>query len=92
MTDENKSSEEIAWEEMAKLVLEKDVANVEFQVFIRRLEEDVDKAQRRLDVARIIADTCSATKTRKPRRDKGKTRKTKPVDEDEKKQSPGEQS
>jgi len=69
-----KSSEEIAFEEMARLIQEKESAGVEMQVFIRKLEEEAAQAARRVEVARIVADICVATKTRKPRSDKGKKR------------------
>ena len=79
MTDKNnettKTSEEFAFEEMAELVREKEVMGVEFQVFIRTLEEHALKANRRLEVARMIANISKTTKTRKPRSDRGKKRK-----------------
>lgn len=72
------SAEEFAFEEMAKLIQEKESAGVEFQVFIRQLEEEEAKAVRRVEVARAMANICATTKTRKPRKDKGVRRKPKP--------------
>lgn len=79
--DNDKSAEEFAWEELAKLIQEKERAGVEMQVFIRQLEEEAAKAQRRVEVARAAADVCVTLKTRKTRKDKGKPRKQKPADE-----------
>ena len=70
-----KSAGEFTFEEMAKLIQEKEAAGVEFQVFMRQLEKQAAEAARRVEVVYGMANICAATKTRKPRSDKGKKRK-----------------
>ncbi len=78
---DTKSAEEFSFLELARLIQDKEERGVEFQVFIRQLEEEQVVATRRVEVARLVADVCKATRTRKPRRDKGKKRQPKSQDE-----------
>ena len=74
MADE-KSAEELAFDELAAVVREKDQSGLSFGEYIKRLEELADQAARKLEVARAASETCSATKLRKPRCDRGKPRR-----------------
>jgi hypothetical protein len=75
MADTEKTAEELAFDELAAVVREKDESKLSFSKYIERLEEQADAAARKLEVARAHAETCSATKLRKPRCDIGKPRK-----------------
>jgi hypothetical protein len=75
MVAEEKSAEELAFDELAAVVREKDESGLSFSKYIERLEELADQAARKLEVARAHAETCTATKLRKPRCDRGKPRK-----------------
>ena len=70
--------EELSFQEMARMIQEKEASGLEMQVFIRNLEAEVSRAARRVEVAKMLANVVQATKARKTRSDKGKSRKTKP--------------
>lgn len=74
MTDD-KPAIELAFDELAAVVAEKTKAGISFTEYLKQLEAEVETAERRLELARAAADACEATKTRKPRADKGKPRK-----------------
>ena len=78
MADE-RSAEELAFEELAAVVREKDESGLTFSRYIERLEQLADAAARKLEVARAAAETCSATKLRKPRSDRGMKRRRSPA-------------
>ena len=71
---DDKSAEELAFDELAALVRERDQRGVTFTEFLRQLEREAVAAARRLEVARAHADVCCATKLRKPRCDRGRKR------------------
>jgi hypothetical protein len=75
MDSVDKPAEEIAFDELAAIVREKDELGISFTAYLQKLEKEAEAAQRKLEVARAHADTCSATKLRKPRRDRGTKRK-----------------
>ena len=79
MVAEDKSAEELAFDELAAVVREKDESGLSFSKYIERLEELADQAARKLEVARAHAETCTATKLRKPRCDRGTKRKRSPA-------------
>lgn len=74
MTDD-KPAIELAFDELAAVVAEKTKAGISFTEYLKKLEAEVETAERRLELARAAADACEATKTRKPRSDKGQPRK-----------------
>lgn len=74
MTDD-KPAIELAFDELAAVVAEKTKAGISFTEYLKNLEAEVETAERRLELARAAADACEATKTRKPRSDKGRPRK-----------------
>jgi hypothetical protein len=79
MADAEKTAEELAFDELAAVVREKDESGLSFSKYIERLEEQADAAARKLEVARAASETCSATKLRKPRSDRGTRRKRSPA-------------
>lgn len=74
MDTENKPAVELAFDEFAALIREKDEAGITFSAFLKQLQAEADRANRRLELAKTAADACSATKTRKQRSDRGKKR------------------
>ena len=72
---DDKPALELAFDELAGVVKEKEQAGLSFTEYLRKLEAEVETAERRLELARAAADACEATKTRKPRSDRGKPRK-----------------
>ena len=74
MADE-KPAVELAFDEMAAIVREKDESGLSFDKYLDKLEAEAATAARKLEVAQSVADTCEATKTRKPRKDRGVPRK-----------------
>ena len=78
MADE-KSAEELAFDELAAVVREKDESGLSFSKYIERLRDNADAAARKLEVALAASETCSATKLRKPRCDRGTKRRRSPA-------------
>jgi hypothetical protein len=76
---DEKSAEELAFDELAAVVREKDESGLSFSRYIEQLEALADAAARKLEVARAASDTCSATKLRKPRCDRGTKRRRSPA-------------
>ena len=76
---EEKSAEELAFDELAAVVREKDQSGLSFDQYIKQLENLADQAARKLEVARAASETCSATKLRKPRCDRGTKRRRSPA-------------
>ena len=74
MTDQ--SPMDLAAAELLRIVTEKEAAGLTWDQFVRGLQADVADAQHKLAVALKVQDVCSATKPRKVRADKGKSRKT----------------
>jgi hypothetical protein len=72
---EEKSAVEFAFDELAVIVRDKDALGISFGEYLEQLEALATAANRKLEIARTVADTCEATKTRKPRKDKGIPRK-----------------
>ena len=72
---EDKPAVEIAFDELAEVIRDKDRLSITFGEYLEILQEKADAANRWLEIARTVADTCQATKTRKPRKDKGVSRK-----------------
>ena len=72
---EDKSAIEFAFGELAEIIREKDRLDISFIEYLDQLEAQAAAAARKLEVARSVANTCEATKTRKPRKDKGVSRK-----------------
>ena len=66
---------ELAFTELAAVIREKDELGLTFDEYLKELEKNAGAAARKLDVARAVADVCEATKTRKPRKDRGVPRK-----------------
>lgn len=75
MDSADKPAVEITFDELAEIVREKDQLKVAFPEYLRMLESAAEAAQRKLIIAKCAADTCAATKLRKPRRDRGTKRK-----------------
>lgn len=75
MAEQDKPAVELAFDEMAVIVREKDESGLSFDKYLDKLETEAAMAARKLEVAQSIADTCEATKTRKPRKDRGVPRK-----------------
>lgn len=75
MMTEDKPAIELAFDELAAVVAEKTKAGISFTEYLKQLEAEVETAERRLELARAAADACEATKTRKPRSDRGHPRK-----------------
>ena len=75
MAEQDKPAVELAFDEMAVIVREKDQLGLTFDKYLEQLRYNADAAARKLEVAQSIADTCEATKTRKPRKDRGVPRK-----------------
>ena len=71
----DESAEELAFAELAAIVREVGENRLTFSQYLKRLEQEVETATRKLEVARAHAETCSATKLRKPRCDRGKPRR-----------------
>ena len=80
-TPEDKPANELAFNELAAVIREKDELGMTFDEYIKSLENTSAAAARKLDVARAVADVCEATKTRKPRKDRGVPRKKNGADE-----------
>ena len=74
MTDD-KPAVELAFTELAEIVHEKDSLGLTFDKYLKQLEDIASAAARKLEIARSVADMCEATKTRKPRKDRGVRRK-----------------
>ena len=74
MTDDRPAIE-FAFDELAEIVKDKDALGISFGEYLEQLEAKASAAARKLEIARCVADTCAATKTRKPRKDKGVPRK-----------------
>ena len=72
---EDKPAIEFAFDELASIVRDKDALGISFGEYLEQLEDLATAANRKLEIARMVADTCEATKTRKPRKDKGIPRK-----------------
>ena len=72
---EDKPAVEIAFDELAEVIRDKDRLGITFGEYLEQLQEQADAINRKLEIARTVADTCQATKTRKPRKDKGVPRK-----------------
>jgi len=72
---EDKPAVEIAFDELAEVIRDKDRLGITFGEYLEQLQEQADAANRKLEIARTVADTCQATKTRKHRKDKGVPRK-----------------
>ena len=66
---------ELAFNELAEIIREKDERALSFDKYLKHLEETANAAVRKLEVARSVAGICEATKTRKPRKDRGVKRK-----------------
>ena len=66
---------ELAFTELAAVIREKDELGLSFDEYLKELEKTASAANRKLEVARAVADMCEATKTRKPRKDRGVSRK-----------------
>lgn len=73
---EDRSPMDLAASELLRIVTEKEAANVTWDQFVKGLRAEVEAAQHKLDVALKVQDVCTATKPRKTRADKGKSRKT----------------
>ena len=74
MTEEQPAVE-LAFNELAEIVKEKDDLGLSFDKYLKQLEDTAIAATRKLEVARGVAGMCEATKTRKPRKDRGVKRK-----------------
>ena len=74
MTEEQPAVE-LAFNELAEIVKEKDDLGLSFDKYLKQLEDTAIAAARKLEVARSVAGVCEATKTRKPRKDRGVKRK-----------------
>jgi hypothetical protein len=72
---EDKPAIEFAFDELAEIVKDKDALGISFGEYLEQLEAKANAAARKLEIARCVADTCEATKTRKPRKDRGVPRK-----------------
>ena len=72
---EDKPAIEFAFDELAAIVRDKDAMGLTFDSYLKHLEDVAATAARKLEIARCVADTCEATKTRKPRKDRGVPRK-----------------
>jgi len=72
---EDKPAIEFAFDELAEIVKDKDALGISFSEYLEQLEAKANAAARKLEIARCVADTCEATKTRKPRKDRGVPRK-----------------
>lgn len=75
MTEQETPAVELAFTELAAVIREKDELKLSFDEYLKKLEQEANAAIRKLDVARAVADVCEATKTRKPRKDRGVPRK-----------------
>lgn len=75
MLDQDKPAVELAFDELAAVVAEKERLGISFTEFLKRLEAEVEAATRKYELARTAADICQATKLRKPRSDRGRPRK-----------------
>jgi hypothetical protein len=72
---DDKPAIEFAFDELAEIVKDKDTLGISFSEYLEQLEAKASAAARKLDIARAVANTCEATKTRKPRKDRGVPRK-----------------
>lgn len=77
--DDDRSAEDLAWDELATLIKEAESLRLCFTAYLRHLEREAESAARKLEVARAHADTCAATKLRKPRCDRGRKRVKSPA-------------
>jgi len=75
MPELDKPAIEFAFDELAEIVKDKDALGISFGEYLEQLEAKASAAARKLEIARCVADTCAATKTRKPRKDRGVPRK-----------------
>lgn len=71
----DKPTVEVAFDELAAVVREKDASGLTFDAYLKKLKAEAEAAARKYDVAQAVANQCEATKTRKPRCDRGKPRK-----------------
>jgi len=79
---EDLPANELAFNELAQIVKEKDELGTSFDKYLKQLEEQASAANRKLELARSVANMCEATKTRKPRKDRGVKRKKETVKEE----------
>jgi len=70
---------ELSFVELASLIRDKDASGMTLDNYIKSLQEKMAELQRQLDIAEAARNLCSATKSRKPRADKGKPRKPTPL-------------
>lgn len=73
MTD--KEPLEIAFDELAAVIKAKDESRLTFPEYIELLRTKAAEAQRQLEIAEAARDLCSETKGRRPRSDRGRSRK-----------------
>ena len=75
MAEQETPAVELAFTELAAVIREKDELGFTFDEYLKELAFNASAANRKLEVARAVADMCEATKTRKPRKDRGVPRK-----------------
>lgn len=74
---EEQERTEVSFGVLAAVIAEVKAAGLTFREYLATLEQAVSDATRKLELAQSVANLCTATKTRKPRADKGNPRSAK---------------